>query len=1006
MRLKKSIFIAASFLGLVLAGRAQGTAFTYQGRLNSGGGPANGGHDLVFAVYDTNAPAGNLVARPVTNSAVAVSNGLFTVTLDFGAGVFTGNPRWLEIAVRTNGGSTFTTLAPRQPLTPTPYAIMANSASNLLGTLPAAQLSGTIPAGQISGVIPSGDISGTYGNAVSFNNGADTFDGTFVGQFFGGSFTGGIFTGSFFGNGSGLYGLTDSQLPGNVAFLNSNQVFTAQNVFAQGIGIGNPNPLFSVDALAGQAVGRFVTTNSPNGAVIELWNTLTNNSEYLGAINFHSANSYAGQIGYAAGNPTNQNNDVMQFRVAQTLALTLQADSRGSGAASLVGGYPGNAVSSSTSGGDVIAGGGYPLAPNLVLTNSSGVFIGAGSDNQIGPNVNDSVIVGGYGGVVQDWDSVIVGGYFNTNLTAYGFIGGGSQNLIQNNVWGGFIGGGTLNTILTGSGYSAIPSGYQNTISSNNSYTVIGGGYQNSVQPGAGYSFIGSGLLNSIQSNAWVSVIAGGEANVIGANATWSFIGSGYNNSVDGWTNSPAYIYGSSIIGGVDNHIYSFSYYALIGGGSGNSIQAGSQFGVIAGGTGNAIQTNSPQSFIGGGALNIIQANDFHTVIGGGALNIIQANAHDSVIAGGYDNFIQTGANNGFIGGGYTNTILTYAQFTTIAGGVSNNAAGYGGAVPGGFGNSANGLDSFAAGTFAQATNDGAFVLTDSGLTNFYSTTSNQLSARFTGGIRFVTGGAGMTVDGQPVVSGGNYPAVVTLTNAGNTFGGNGAGLTNVNAATLNGLPSSAYAPASGSPNYIDNQSLGFQNASFQISGSAIVSGAVSGGILIGASAIINNTLTAGGSITGTNAQFTGLIRSGSETGTSEAPNPAGLVIRRVNSTAVSSNLVVAVSRVNGNTTNVALVRDGTVGGFVIQYPALAIGRLTIACLGMDSTGAQKNFYTTITAPVAAGIVQIYNNTQNIVHFECTFGDTYNSTALTEVTLSRANGDNFWSGNVLSTVNQ
>ena len=43
--------------------------------------------------------------------------------------------------MRTNGSGSFTTLAPRQPILPTPYAVMANTASNLLGTLPAAQLS-------------------------------------------------------------------------------------------------------------------------------------------------------------------------------------------------------------------------------------------------------------------------------------------------------------------------------------------------------------------------------------------------------------------------------------------------------------------------------------------------------------------------------------------------------------------------------------------------------------------------------------------------------------------------------------------------------------------------------------------------------------------------------------------------------------------------------------------------------------------------------------------------
>jgi hypothetical protein len=103
---------------------AQVAAFTYQGQLNANGGTANGLYDLRFQVWGalTN---GNLIAGPLTNSATGVTNGLFTVTLDFGPGVFTGPGRWLELDVRTNGTGAFTTLLPLQPVLPVPYALYA-----------------------------------------------------------------------------------------------------------------------------------------------------------------------------------------------------------------------------------------------------------------------------------------------------------------------------------------------------------------------------------------------------------------------------------------------------------------------------------------------------------------------------------------------------------------------------------------------------------------------------------------------------------------------------------------------------------------------------------------------------------------------------------------------------------------------------------------------------------------------------------------------------------------
>ena len=58
----------------------------------------------------------------------------------------------------------------------------------------------------------------------------------------------------------------------------------------------------------------------------------------------------------------------------------------------------------------------------------------------------------------------------------------------------------------------------------------------------------------------------------------------------------------------------------------------------------------------------------------------------------------------------------------------------------------------------------------------------------------------------------------------------------------------------------------------------------------------INTNVTAGAALTvNGDERLTGLLRSGSETGTSQTPSPAGLVVRRVNSTVETSNSIVAV---------------------------------------------------------------------------------------------------------------
>jgi hypothetical protein len=142
---------------------AVGTSFTYQGRLTDGGSPANGQYDFRFRLYD-DAGGGFQVGVANTLDNVTVTEGLFTVKLSFGAN-FNGTAYWLDIGVRP-GDSTgsYTTLTPRQELTPTPYALaLPGLWTEQNGTSP------NLIGGHTSNSVATGVVGATYRNRVSGN---------------------------------------------------------------------------------------------------------------------------------------------------------------------------------------------------------------------------------------------------------------------------------------------------------------------------------------------------------------------------------------------------------------------------------------------------------------------------------------------------------------------------------------------------------------------------------------------------------------------------------------------------------------------------------------------------------------------------------------------------------------------------------------------------------------------------------------------------------------------
>ncbi|HRY47976.1 MAG TPA: tail fiber domain-containing protein [Candidatus Paceibacterota bacterium] len=499
----KSVFVLGFVLsGLTMAQAASlGTAFTYQGQLTDAGAPANGYYDFKFALYDAVRNGGQIGPTLATN-AVRVSDGLFMIALDFGAGVFTGVDRWLEITVRTNGSGLFTILRPRQPLSPVPTALYALGAGVTVRATTADMASaiaanGVANASLQPNVVTSDKI--VDGTIVSADISATGIDG---GKIIGGDLTV-----------RRLKVGVNHTLTGDLATIAGGQNNTASGMFAT-IGGGWSHSAVGAQATIGGGQG-----NSAVSAVTVVCGGYGNMALAPGA--FVGGGGYDGQ---------SYNGNVA------------------SGYGSVVVGGVGNRA---TVTGAFVGGGSGNRAEFLHAT------VGGGAGNRALSRM--STVAGGEGNAATNDNATVAGGQYNTASGYAAFVGGGWFNRATGN--GAVVGGGgwdgqTLGGNLASGGASTVAGGLTNTASAPGA--TVGGGFQNKAS--ADHATVAGGLENKAdgaeatvgggqwnQANGPYATVSGGFWNTVGggsatvgggeqnwASGTWATIPGGTENDADG----------------------------------------------------------------------------------------------------------------------------------------------------------------------------------------------------------------------------------------------------------------------------------------------------------------------------------------------------------------------------------------------------------------------------------------------------------------------------------------
>lgn len=209
------LVLATIFTAVVLVGAAfsQTTSFNYQGKLVDAGAPANGSYQFTFKLYD--APNGSQVGPTIADMTLEVVDGSFSASLDFGAAAFAGADRYLEISIRKLPADPYTAMLPRQKINSVPYATRAARATDAdaIGGQTATDISTAITA-------VNGATSANTPNTIAKRDA-----------------NGQVIVGSLkFQDGSSM-----TTAPSMANILGSQNTWTGQNTFTNGLSVNNAN---------------------------------------------------------------------------------------------------------------------------------------------------------------------------------------------------------------------------------------------------------------------------------------------------------------------------------------------------------------------------------------------------------------------------------------------------------------------------------------------------------------------------------------------------------------------------------------------------------------------------------------------------------------------------------------------------------------------------------------------------------------------------------------------